>query len=68
MFDHVGIDQSIKNKLWHYGIRETAHKLLSSYSMNGMQYVEQNKFNLSFQQIEYEVSQGSTYTSFYFYK
>ena len=35
------------NKLWHYGIRETARRSLSSYLMNRIQYADLNKFNSS---------------------
>ena len=47
-FDTV-IRELLLNILWHYGIRGTAHKLLSSYLMNRMQYVDLNKFDSSFQ-------------------
>ena len=46
-------------KLDHYGIRGSAHKLLSSYLCNRQQYVNINNVNSDTQSINYGVLQGS---------
>ena len=54
------IDHNILlHKLWHYGIRGTAHQWFTSYLSNRKQVVELNRIRSNTRLVEYGVAQGS---------
>ena len=64
-FDTVNLELLL-NKLRHYGIRKNAHRSISFYLANRLQYVGVNKLNFFLRRIEYGVRQKSTLSPSYF--